>query len=191
MQPSSNPPSSKRADLRRLQDPAATVHSPVMACLLVQLAATLCLSLAAAISNDWLWPGILAVWAGGGVAVVVTLFGAWRGLRRRRQNRPARDGNGSEVVEPTVQGVYAPGGKLSGHAQPGNSAAAIPDSEALSMLLQLYGAALGRLLLAGLLLGLAFRYLTGLSAPLLLAGFAVAYVAGVLTMAVKGFRAQH
>ncbi|MGB5325018.1 MAG: hypothetical protein WBN40_06295 [Pseudomonadales bacterium] len=161
MQHSSKPPGrnqsgSDRPDSHRSRIPAAAVRMPVVSSVLVQLIATLCLSLAVAICQHWLWPGYVSVWAGGGIAAAVTLFGAWRGLWRRRETEQERE----------------------------------QESDAPRMLMQLYSAELGKLLLAGLLLGLAFKQLPQLQAPWLVAGFALSYLAGVVGMAATGLAAE-
>lgn len=60
------------------------------------------------------------------------------------------------------------------------------EAHATRLLAQLYGAEFAKLLLAGLLLGLTLKQFGQLSAPLLIVGFALAYLAGVLAMAATG-----
>ncbi|MBT8140457.1 MAG: ATP synthase subunit I [Gammaproteobacteria bacterium] len=62
------------------------------------------------------------------------------------------------------------------------------ETDATRLLVQLYSAEFGKLLMAGLLLGLAFKQLTQLHSGLLIGGFALAYLAGAVGMAVKGFK---
>jgi len=70
--------------MTRMRNTVASKLSPVFATTLVQLLVTLCLSLIVGFSTHWHWLSLVAVLAGGGIAIALLLFSVWRALWRRR-----------------------------------------------------------------------------------------------------------